>query len=239
MDTSPDPPNHVASGALSPLEVALSHFLEDYLTDHKRELFAEKIAWRTGYVRVVLEDLYHSHNVSAILRSCECFGVQYIHALTDGDHNAQHFHPKVMRGAAKWLSVQTHTSYTDCRQALRQSGIRTVALSPHATQTLDAIDLSQPVALVFGREWEGLSDHITTDETVKIPMYGFTESFNISVAVALCLHALVPRLHQQPPQTWQLSTDEQARVHLQWLRQAIQHSGPLEAHFRSRWAIRS
>lgn len=176
---------------LSAAEKELLEHLWTYLTPHKHRIFRERIAWRTHHVQVVIEDLYHAHNISAVLRSCECFGVQKIHVLSDGEHNERHFKDiaRVARGASQWLTLEMQEDYASCQQALRKEQVRTVALSPHADKTLYQLDINQPLALVFGREWEGVSEHITqtVDEEVSIPMFGFTESFNISVTVALCL----------------------------------------------------
>lgn len=212
----------------------LDHFWE-YLTPHKQRIFKENVRQRTRHVQLVVEDLYHAHNVSAILRSCECFGVQNIHVLTDGKHGNRHFQDmaRVARGAAQWLTIRQHASYSVCREELRSSGIRTVALSPHADKTLYELRIQEPLALVFGREWEGVSAHIMedVDEQVRIPMYGFTESFNISVTAALCLQDLTRRL-RNTNLNWPLSEAEQETLLLDWARKAVRHSPYIEQRFR-------
>lgn len=212
----------------------IHEYLRSYLSSHKKEIFTRNISERTRYIRIVIEDLFHAHNVSAVLRSCECFGIQNVHILNEGEHNPKHFqdYKRVARGSAQWLTLVQHPNYEDYKA--QHKNIRTVALSPHAEKTLYELPLDQPLALIFGQEWEGVSTKIMeqVDETVRIPMFGFTESFNISVTVALCLQDLTQRLRQSSEQiNWQLSPEEQEEVLLHWTRQAVKHTDLLEKRF--------
>ncbi len=208
--------------------------LEPFVTEHKRRLMQSVLDERTRWLTVALEDIYQPHNASAALRSCECFGVQDVHVI----ENRNRFRPSsdVAMGAAKWLNLHHYRGNnagdsSPCIAALRQTGYRIVAtaLTPDATPLPD-LSLEKPVALLFGTEDEGLSMAAMdeADERVRIPMFGFTRSFNVSVSVALCLHSLSTRLRASD-RPWRLSDTERQSIYLTWLRRTIPHA---DAHIR-------
>ncbi len=192
------------------------------LTSSRREKIEKNAQERTRYVTVVLEDIFQAHNTSAALRSCDCFGVQDVH-IVEQKHTFN-VHESVAKGAAQWLTIkrynQKETNNTAvCFDALKKEGYKIVATTPHKNDLLiSELPLTQKVALVFGTEQEGLSHYALehADLFAKIPMYGFTESFNISVSVAICLYETVQRLRRsQIP--WQLSEEEILDLQLMWL----------------------
>lgn len=177
------------------MEALIDHFLK-CITDERKAIFEELIQKRTKYLTVVLENIYQPLNASAVLRSCDCFGIQDVHVI----ENYNEFKPdrEVAMGASNWLTVNRYdkneNNTLDCIQSLKNKGYRIVATSPHNSQTdLINYDLSKgKTALVFGAEVEGLSDVVlkNADEHLHIPMYGFTESFNLSVSAAICLYEM-------------------------------------------------
>jgi tRNA (guanosine-2'-O-)-methyltransferase len=198
-------------------EALIEHLLS-YVTDNKREKMHAVLENRTRYVTVVLEDLFQPHNASAALRTCDIFGVQDVHVV-----EAQHTFkavPTIAMGATKWLNVHSYTSITDSIDALKKQGYRIVATTPHTNSyTLPELPLDQKMALVFGSEQTGLSEAAlaSADMFVKIPMYGFVESFNVSVSVALCLYDVINRLHSSM-YAWQLSEEEKQDIMLEWIK---------------------
>jgi tRNA (guanosine-2'-O-)-methyltransferase len=123
-------------------------------------------------------------------------------------------------GASKWVDVHSYTSITDSLNALKQQGYRIVATTPHTNSyTLPTLPIDQKTALVFGSEQTGLSQEAlaAADMFVKIPMYGFVESFNVSVSVALCLYDVINRLHNLT-YAWKLSEEEKQDIMLAWIR---------------------
>ena len=191
-------------------------------SENKRALFDRLVQHRTRHVAVVLEDIFQSHNASAVLRSCDCFGVQDVHVV---EKNNQ-FNPAgdVAVGSSKWVDYYRHGDILSAYGYLRERGYRIVATLPHENDTMIGdLDLSQPVALVFGTELTGLTreaiDH--ADAYVKIPMYGFTESFNISVCAALSLFSTTERMRRSGDIRWQMTEDEQLTVKLRWAQQTI------------------
>ena len=197
----------------------------------KRELFDRLAPLRTRHITVVLEDIYQSHNAAAVLRSCDCFGVQDVHVVEN--HNTFNPAGDVAVGSAKWVDYYRHASIGDAYKSLRAKGYRIVATLPHENdQMITDLDISQPTALVFGTELTGLTPEAIAgaDAYVKIPMYGFTESFNISVCAALSLFCLTERLRSGDGATpdatgsaadWKLTPDELLDLKLHWAMQAI------------------
>ena len=183
------------------------------LTHHYKAVLAQ----RTRYVTVVLEDLFQEHNASAALRTCDIFGVQDVHVV-EGKY-AFKANPMIAMGSAKWLNVTSSPSIDDTITCLKNNGYRIVATTPHTdSYLLPELPVNQKIALIFGSEQTGLSAEAMAhaDMFVKIPMYGFVESFNVSVSVALCLYDIITRLHQSNL-PWQLSDEEKQDVLLQWI----------------------
>ena len=153
----------------------------ELFSDNKRALFDRLAPLRTRHISVVLEDIYQSHNAAAVLRSCDCFGVQDVHVVEANNP----FNPAgdVAVGSSKWVDYYRYPSIGEVYRHLHAKGYRIVATLPHENDTMIGdLDISQPTALVFGTELTGLTQEAIAgaDAYVKIPMYGFTESFNIS-----------------------------------------------------------
>ena len=217
------------------MEALIDHFLK-CITHERKALFEELIQKRTTYLTVVLENIYQPLNASAVLRSCDCFGIQDVHVI----ENYNEFKPdrEVAMGASNWLTVNRYdkneNNTLDCIQSLKNKGYRIVATSPHNSQTdLINFDLSKgKTALFFGTEVEGLSDVVleNADEHLHIPMYGFTESFNLSVSAAICLYEMRMKMEKENIK-WQMTEDEKNQVLLNWLRYSIDRSEIVEEDF--------
>ena len=194
----------------------------ELFSDNKRQLFDRLAPLRTRHLCVVLEDIYQSHNASAVLRSCDCFGVQDVHVI----EKTNAFNPAgdVAVGSSKWVDYYRYADTAEAFRALKSQGYRIVATLPHERdQMITDLDISQKTALVFGTELTGLSQEAIelADAYVKIPMYGFTESFNISVCAALSLFSLTERMRADQNLRWQLSDEELIDLKLQWATQTI------------------
>lgn len=199
----------------------LEEFIQ-YITAERRQKIEHFARLRTRYVTIVLEDIYQGHNMSAVLRSADCFGVQDVHVIEDRHQYC--VREEIAKGASQWLTLhhynQKNTNNTQhCFDHLRSQGYRIVATTPHEKDTLiDALPLNEKVALVFGTEQQGLSSYAMThaDAFVKIPLYGFTESFNISVAAGIALYEMSRRVRSSDIQ-WRLSDEETVDLELEWL----------------------
>jgi len=206
------------------------------MTGERNSTFDRVLVNRTRYISVVLEDIYQAHNASAVIRTCDCFGIQDVHLIER--RNRYRISSDVALGAEKWLTInqyqgadnQTSTVFDH----LRKNGYRIVATSPHVGSTdLENFNLDKgKVALVFGTELNGLSDEAisSADEFLKIPMFGFTESFNISVSAAIILHHLIKKLHEGDI-NWRISGEEYNELKLRWLRTSIKSCALLEEKF--------
>lgn len=191
------------------------------ISDNKRDLFDRLAPLRTRHIAVVLEDIYQSHNASAVLRSCDCFGVQDVHVIEANNP----FNPAgdVAVGSSKWVDYYPYSNTPSAYQRLHELGYKIVATTPHNDDTLiNDLDISQPIALVFGTELTGLTPQAIelADAYVKIPMYGFTESFNISVCAAISLFSLTSRLRNSEL-PWQLTPEQILDLKIHWCTQAI------------------
>ena len=201
------------------MKKAFLEFLLPYITDNKRALFEKIIQARTNYGTVVVENLYQPHNASAVLRTCDCFGIQTVHIIENT--NRWKPSPDVERGSSKWLNLRRHNSLkhntTACLDHLESQGYRLVATTPHTDMTIDEVPLDRPLAFIFGTELKGVSDEVLerAHYRVKIPMYGFTESLNISVAAAICMHTFRERLDHSAID-WHLSEEEQIDTLIYW-----------------------
>ncbi|MBI3509892.1 MAG: RNA methyltransferase [Bacteroidetes bacterium] len=218
---------------------ALYEYLSGFLTEERRKKFEKHIALRSRYVTIVVEDIFQPHNASAVLRSAECFGLQDVHIIES--KNKYNPNPDVVMGANKWLTLHHHSgkenNTDECISFLKKNKYRIVATTPHKNdQLISQLDLSKgKVALFFGTELEGISKNImdAADEFVKIPMFGFTESFNISVSAAICMYELMTKLRTSNID-WQLSEEEKNNILLDWARNSIKKPELLEEEFRKK-----
>jgi len=214
----------------------LVEYLYGYITPERRRKIAEVAANRTRYLTVALEDIYQPQNASAVVRTCDCFGVQDVHIIEN--RNKYTINPDVTLGAQKWVSLirynkPDHNNTEDCIEALRRAGYRIVATTPReGACLLHEFPIEGKMALLFGTEETGLSDYALehADEFLKIPMYGFTQSFNISVSAALCIHHIITKLRASQID-WRLSEEELLDLKLEWLRKQLRRAPLLEEEF--------
>lgn len=210
--------------------------MSDFITEKRFALFKQVIADRTRYITVLLEDIYQSQNASAVLRTCDCTGVQDVHIVEE--QNAYEINREVALGSNQWLSLHYYNKGSDNIyrgiKALKKQGYRIVATSPHKDgSTPETFNLERgKAALLFGTELSGLTDRAMelADEYIQIPMVGFTESYNISVSAALTLYTLRKRL-ELSSLDWKIGEDEQTELLLDWLRTTIKLSEKIENKF--------
>jgi len=220
----------------------LMDHLSGFVTENRLSLFRKVLEDRTRYITVLLEDIYQSQNASAVLRTCDCTGVQDIHIVEQ--HNAYEINRDVALGSNQWLSLhyynQGKDNITSAVEFLRKQGYRIVATSPHKEgSTPESFDLEQgKAALLFGTELNGLTDRALglADEYIQIPMVGFTESYNISVSAALVLYLLRQRLESSALK-WRITEEEQNELLLHWLRTSIKMSDQIEAKFQKEYPL--
>ncbi len=210
------------------LKNSLVQLLEEYVTPNKIELIDKVLAERTRYLTVVMEDFYHSQNASAVMRTCDCFGVQDVY-ITQRLHD-YNLNPNVVRGASKWLSLnmfeREEQSTEKCFNSLKSKNYRLVGTTPDRNSaSIKELNINQPIAFVFGTEKQGMSNYAKehVDELVHVPMYGFTESFNVSVSAALILNELVDRIKRESVD-WALSAEEKLDLKFEWYQHIVKRS---------------
>jgi tRNA (guanosine-2'-O-)-methyltransferase len=211
-------------------------YLQTFLTPQRNQRFEEVLAQRTRWLTVVLEDLYDPHNMGAIARSCDAFGIQDLHVI-EVQHRYQP-EPEIALGSQQWITVHRYAHAADPRQAcvdaLRAKGFRiAVAALCAGSITPDDLDLSQPTAVVFGTERDGATPDMlaAADVTIAVPMWGFVQSLNVSVAAALCLYPLAARLRSSSAD-WRLSPREREELTLEWTRRSVPNAEQIERRFR-------
>ncbi len=209
----------------------LIDYLGGFVTEHKQNKIAEVLNQRTRHVAVLLEDIYQPHNASACLRSCDCLGVQDVHIV----ENRNKYRPNsgVTMGCTKWLSLHRYHKIAPAIETLKAHNYRIVATTPNVEgYEPSTLPLDRPIALLFGTEEEGLSDEAleAADDTLKLPMHGFTQSYNISVTVALTLSRLSERLRESEID-WPLSPEEKKKLTLDFYRRIVKRHDLLEKDF--------
>ncbi|MEO8066623.1 MAG: RNA methyltransferase [Flavobacteriales bacterium] len=212
--------------------------LTAFISDNKRALFDRIAPTRMRHVTVVLEDIYQSHNASAVVRTCDLLGVQDMHIIEN--RNTYTLNPDVTLGSSKWVDLHRWREGKDntmaCVRALRAQGYRIAATSPHGDSVdLKDLDLSTPIAFCFGTELEGLSEELlaAADTRVRIPMHGFTESYNISVSAAIVLFNVTERLRTSDVR-WRLGDADIVKLKLDWARKTRYHASLIEDRLRER-----
>ncbi|MEJ2585071.1 MAG: RNA methyltransferase [Robiginitalea sp.] len=215
------------------IDLDLLAHLEGFITPERKERFLQVLSHRTRYLTVALEDVYQLHNASAVIRSCDVFGIQEAHLIEGRFGNR--LDKKIAMGAQRWVDIHRHSHSRNCIQRLRERGYQIIATTPRPDSTpLHAFTLDLPTALFFGTEKEGLSPEVLeeADGALYIPMVGFTESLNISVAAAIILQELSTRLrHSGLP--WRLTEDEMLAKRLEWTRKTIRAADEIIARYRS------
>jgi tRNA (guanosine-2'-O-)-methyltransferase len=203
--------------------------LQQFLNPERIERFEGVLANRTKHFTVAVENIFQSHNASAVMRSCDCFGVQDLHVIAN--HNQYELSKDVAMGAEKWVDMHSYykkeNNTQDCIDELKSQGFQIVATTPHTNDVLlPDFDVTKKSAFFFGTEISGLSDIVLdqADAFVRIPMYGFTESYNISVSAALVLHDVVNRLKKSEVD-WALSEEELIDKRIDWAVKSLK-SGP-------------
>ena len=213
------------------VDIDYLEFLENILTDNRKERFLNVLKKRTNHFTIAVEDIFQMHNTSAVMRSCEVFGIQELNIIEQ--RFGKSIDKEIAMGAQKWVDINTFDNISGCVESLKAKGYQIIATTPHENNCLlDDFDISKPSALFFGTERDGLSEEILqkADGFLKIPMVGFTESLNISVSAAIIIQNLMHRLRKSDI-NWQLSEEEILKKRLQWARSSIKDIKRIEARY--------
>jgi tRNA (guanosine-2'-O-)-methyltransferase len=206
-------------------------FLENILTENRKERFLQVLQNRTKHFTVAIEDVFQLHNTSAVMRSCEVFGIQELNVVEQ--KFGKRIDTQIAMGAQKWVDINRFETIQDCIDNLKLKGYQIIATTPHQNDCmLEDFDILKPSALFFGTEIDGLSHEVLqqADGFLKIPMVGFTESLNISVSAAIILQNLSTRLRKSNIE-WQLTEQEILEKRLDWAKNSIKDIKRIEARY--------
>lgn len=208
-------------------------FLENILTENRKERFQKVLENRTKHFTIAVEDIFQLHNTSAVMRSCEVFGIQELNVIEQ--RYGKSIDKEIAMGAQKWVDINSFETVTECVNFLKAKGYQIIATTPHENDCLlDDFDISKPSALFFGTERDGLSDDVlkVADGFLKIPMVGFTESLNISVSAAIIIQNLMQRLRNSNIK-WQLTEEEILEKRMSWAKNSIKDIKRIEQRYYS------
>ncbi|MGB5554359.1 MAG: RNA methyltransferase [Flavobacteriaceae bacterium] len=208
-------------------------YLEGFITPERKERFSKVLEERTKFITVAIEDVFQMHNTSAVIRTCDVFGIQEAHVIEQRFGKRMDKH--IAMGAQQWVDIQRYQNTMDCIQMLRKKGYKIIATSPsNEAITMHDFVIDQKMALFFGTEKEGLSETVLreADETLKIPMFGFSESLNISVSAAILLQYIVTQL-RKTDLAWHLTDDEKLQKRLDWTMKSVRSVEDILARFHS------
>lgn len=207
-------------------------YLEEFITENRKQKFLKVLEKRTNHFTIAVEDVFQLHNTSAVMRSCEVFGIQNLHVIEE--KFGKSIDKEIAMGAQKWVNVNRYDSNLECVKTLKSKGYQIIATTPHENDCLlDEFDISKPSAIFFGTERDGLSEEIMkeADGFMKIPMAGFTESLNISVSAAIIIQNIMSRLHKSDLD-WQLSEEEMITLRLAWTKNSIKDIKRIEQRYK-------
>lgn len=215
------------------VDIKLLQYLESYLTENRLKRFNEVLSQRTKHFTVATEDVYHLHNTSAVMRSCEVFGIQELSIIEE--QSVKKIDREIALGAQKWVDLNRYDSALDCIKDMRTKGYQIVATTPHEHDcSLSNFDVTRKSCFFFGRETEGLTQEVLdiADCYLKVPMVGFTESLNVSVSAAIILQEVTSRL-KQTNIPWQLTEEEKNIKKLDWIKKTIHSFDEIVERFYS------
>jgi tRNA (guanosine-2'-O-)-methyltransferase len=217
-------------------KIQLTTYFGQFISQPRKDTIEKVLSLRTKYITIVLEDIFQSQNTSAVIRTCECMGLHEAHIIEN--KSKYELNTKVLKGANKWLSLIKHHKKGEnntalCYQMLREKGYKILATDPSKDGiSISDVAIDQKIAIVMGNELMGTSDFAIThaDAKVRIPMYGFTESLNISVSAAICLNTLIPKIRDSDLQIG-LREEELLTTRYEWYRKAMRKPDVLERDF--------
>jgi tRNA (guanosine-2'-O-)-methyltransferase len=208
-------------------------YLSGFLTEERLRKIDYFSVESSDFILPVVEDVYQFRNAAAILRSVEACGFHKVVAL----EKENFFDPnlRVTKGADTWVEVEKLPRTMDSLKEIKSRGYKIVAVSPERNATmLPNYKPTEPLALVFGTEWEGTTDELLdfADETLAIPMYGFTQSFNVSVAAAICMYDLKQKLIHSGID-YKLSDEKLLAMKIRWAINTIPSGSQILERFKN------
>ena len=206
-------------------------YLHECITPERKSKITTVLSQRSKHYTVVIEDIYQLHNTSAVLRSCDVFGVQQLHVIER--KYGKKIDSEIALGAQKWVDVFRYKHPVDCIESLKGQGYKIIVTSPHLdASTPETIEINQPFALFFGNEKKGISEEVISqaDGFMTIPMMGFSESLNISVAAAIAMQELSKRIRSSEI-SWELTKPVALQTEIHWVEQSVRSLESVQQKF--------
>ena len=206
-------------------------YLEGFLTENRKERFEHVLEKRTNHFTIAMEDVFQLHNTSAVMRSCEVFGIQELNVIEE--KFGKRIDTEIAMGAQKWVDVNRFNSVQSCIDAMKEKGYQIIATTPHNDSCMiHEFDITKRSAIFFGTERDGLSPEVIeqADGFIKIPMVGFTESLNISVSAAIIIQDITNRLRQSNI-NWHLTEDKILEKKVLWAKNTIKDIKRIEERY--------
>ena len=206
-------------------------YLQQFLTDERLEKINHYAAESSDFVLPIIEDVFQFRNAAAIVRSVEACGFHKIVAMESENDFVPNL--RVTKGAETWVEVERLPHNIDSLKELKNRGYKILAVSPEKNaKLLPDYQLAEPVALIFGTEAAGVTEEILefADETLAIPMYGFTRSFNVSVAAAICVYDLKQKL-MKSNLDYKLSEEKLWEMKVRWAVNSLQSGEQILAKY--------
>lgn len=195
-----------------------SIFFEQFITDDRKRKINGVLSYRINRIVLVLENIYDPHNVSAVIRTCDGLGFLDLY-IVDPNKKIKYSSP-ITTGAEKWLNIFTYNEIGKCYEDLRKKGYQIYAsVLDKKAENLTDIDINKgKTAFVLGNEHSGLTEEAINgaDGLFYIPMYGFVQSFNISVTAAMVLYWSREKLNMAGI-SGDLSDKEIEKYKIKWL----------------------
>ena len=244
---------------MNKLRLDLLNYLYGYITENKKVKIEEISKNRTNHITIVLEDIKESKDASAVIRSCDCFGIQKLHIIEN--ENKYKINPAVAMGSFKWVDLFSYKNNISskiskntlkseinllnvydkidksentkiCYSNLKSQGYKIIAMSSKGDKTIEELDYQDKMAFVFGSEESGLSEYasLNSDIQAKVPAYGHTQSYNLSVSAAITIYNSIQKLHNSNV-NFPLNETELIELKINWVKKILKRGDLLEEIF--------
>ena len=215
--------------------------LKSFLTKERLTKIENVLDNRTDSLTIVLDHISHEHNISAVIRSADAFGISTIHIINEKQklHSAD-FSEGISLGSEKWINLAHHNNYNDLISHLKSKNYSLVALLPPEKSAksvpISTLDFEKPLALLFGNEVRGLSNELINQADIHayIPMFGFAESLNISVSCAIALYSSTISKSMPEKRTKKLDETIWAEMFNDWVRKSVNNVELIEKNLAKR-----
>ena len=201
--------------------------LSKFLLPKRLEKLDSVLNNRTNNLTIVLDRIKNYHNISAVIRTADAFGINKIH-LVGGSFE---YTSGISLGTEKWLEIKKYDSAKIAIKELKEQNYKTVVMQPESFEAkkpiaVNELPFEQKLALVFGNEKHGVAKEYkkTADIFAYIPMYGFVESLNISVACAITVFCSTIPKAKTKRRLASISEEKKAELKSKWLKQDVRNS---------------